>query len=421
MLMAQRLVLFVLILFSATHCASPKPEGPKADIHSVVLFVPGFYGSGLADAKTGDRFFLTFGQALWGKTPLALTNPNFEVPDQREFKVDGLLDSLSIVPLVYSVDIYGGTFGFLTDNFSKTSKVEAFPYDWRQDTFTTVKLLDAKIKELRSHGFTHIALVSHSYGGVIVSYYLRYGAVDYPQAVEDWSGAKKVEVAVLAGSPFRGTTYPFRNVHTGTSLGPSKIPLSADSLSTFPSMYQLMSFPSLDVFLGSDLAPLPRESLYDFKHWAMTHWGLLRRPETLSAEQKLLRATTTQLYLSRSKKFRELIEAPPAKNLSPTLPVLVIVGKGSPTFSKMVWSGKTLANDGEWIWDEDVLKTKLGKKASLSEDGDGTITAASATPPLGFQAGVKLDLETLEVQHVGMYTDSAVKERVGRFLTSHGF
>ena len=95
----------------------------------------------------------------------------------------GILDEVRVIPWCCSFEVYRlflAELGRLHDGH-----VSIYPlnYDWRLDLMDAVRLLSAEIRRLKSEGVTHIALVAHSMGGLIVSYYLRYGDQELEQAV----------------------------------------------------------------------------------------------------------------------------------------------------------------------------------------------------------------------------------------------
>src|SRR5688500_18663845 len=74
---------------------------------NVIIFVPGLYGSALVDDSTATRRFLTFSEAIWGHKPLALRGDQLGIAGALSLREDGLLNSVSILPYVYSIDAYG--------------------------------------------------------------------------------------------------------------------------------------------------------------------------------------------------------------------------------------------------------------------------------------------------------------------------
>src|SRR5690242_2805958 len=92
---------------------------------SVVIVVPGYYGTALADSKTGERLHITFGKALFGSTPLALNIESLDIPNAVPTRPDGVLERMTFFPGIYSIDMSGVLVDFLTDAFPET-KVVAF-------------------------------------------------------------------------------------------------------------------------------------------------------------------------------------------------------------------------------------------------------------------------------------------------------
>lgn len=226
--------------FLVGSCVSRKPVPTPAAQNKVIIFVPGLYGTALADKKTGERVFQTFGQALWGSIPLALSGAELGIPDAREIRPDGLLDQVSVVPLLYSIDAYGDSVDYLQREFGAEARVVAFSYDWRRDNTEAVQALGREVRKQREQGATSVALVGHSLGGILIGFYLRYGEQELGNAVETWEGTKTVDAVVIAGSPFHGAMAAFHDLLNGTSAGYAKTPLGALSLGSFPSYYEFL-------------------------------------------------------------------------------------------------------------------------------------------------------------------------------------
>lgn len=405
----------VFALFFALACGGcgsravrfePEPSGKSKP--AAVIFVPGFYGSALADAETGERFFLSAWAALFGRTPLALAEPDLGVAGARKLVPDGVLESIRVVPGIYGYDVYGVALDFLRDVAGNRAEVVPFDYDWRGDLHDSVKRLDGVVRRLREGGTTRIVVVAHSMGGLVASYYARYGA-EAPETAEDRPGfVPPVDAVALVGVPFHGAMTAFRNLQTGTSLGPAKTPLAQASLATFPAMYHLVPRGLPGVYVEGAFRPLA-ESMHRYERWEKDGLGLLRPPLPDDGALRARRASAQAKYLDRADRFLGKLQAE-AKGRK-ALPAVVVVGTGLPTFARAVFA------DGRWFFSEETLGRQLAAEPSrFFEDGDGTVTARSARPPSGLAE--RLGLRTVETRaaHEEMFGDDSVRETLARFF-----
>lgn len=375
---------------------------------TAVVFVPGFYGSALADAETGERFFLSAWVALFGRTPLALPEPDLGVPGARRLVPDGVLEFIRIVPGLYGYDVYGDALEFLRDVSSSHAEVVPFDYDWRQDLHRTVLRLDGVVRELRARGAGRIVLVGHSMGGLVAAYYARYGAASPDVAVDLPGTVTTVDAVAMLGVPFHGAMTAFRNLQTGTSLGPAKTPLAQESLATFPAMYHLVPRGESGGYLDARLKPTA-EPMHRFERWERDGLGLMRRPLPVETALRARRAEAQATYLERAERFLEKLHAPAKESRS--TPALVVVGTGVPTFARAV------RTEQGWVFHESALPRQVASSSSsLHEDGDGTVTTRSARPSDGL--GRRFDAQVVEAKaaHEAMFGEDAVRETLARFL-----
>jgi pimeloyl-ACP methyl ester carboxylesterase len=403
----MRLRFLLFFAFALAGCASRPVVLTPEQSRSAIVFVPGIYGTALVDSE-GERVFLTLGQALWGSTPLALTDPDLGVQGARTLHVAGLLTGVPIIPWLYSIDGYGEAETYLMRQFGGRNAVMSMPYDWRRDCFKAVEDLDQLIQKLKARGVTRVGLVSHSMGGLITAYYLRYGTQPPEGAVENWEGARQVHAAVLVGVPFGGAIQSFHNLLNGTSLGTAETPLSAESLGTFPSMYELMPAEDMQSAINLSKQPLP-DPFRDFALWKKRQWGLLQFPATPAVKTR--REQVLGQYLRRSSAFSKKLRAPAGATPGPRLPGLVIQGIGRPTHAKGQWRAQSLNEEGGWNFGQD----------ELSADGDGVVTLESSKLPSGFDRGLKYAVLLTDSSHTEQLHARAPQEAIAHFLHAHGF
>ncbi len=393
-------------------------DAKTKSLRPAIIFIPGFYGSALADEKTGERFFLTSWGAVFSGTPLAITTPDLGVDGAHSLRADGVLEYLRIIPGLYSVNVYGDTLDFLRDTFKETAEIVPFDYDWRQEISQSARKLDLLVKSLQAAGVPQILFVAHSMGGLVATYYLRYGSQDPLTAIDNGEGAKQVSATVIAGTPFGGSAYAFRNLQTGTSLGPADAPLTAASMGTFGSMYQLLPNPDGKAYLNSNGEPLGKE-VFSPEVWKKKKMGLFRKRGEVSAVVQARREAYVTQALQKGESFISKVRTEKGNGPSPAM--LYLVGTGIPTVSHALWSRPTLAEEGKWLYDDESVQKAFpgGAKLSLISDGDNTVPAVSATPPAGLLRRLPGRVITGMARHEAILDDKTFRTAVETFLKKH--
>jgi pimeloyl-ACP methyl ester carboxylesterase len=387
----------------------------------VVIFVPGFYGTALADKITHERFFLTAYQGLFGSQTLAIATPDLGVPGARDLVPDGVLENVPVVPLIYSQDVYGNAIHFLKDSFGKRAEIIPFAYDWRQDLHQSVVELNTLITRLQESGVSDIYLVGHSLGGVITSYYLRYGIQPPESAVDTGEGATRIRAAVVAGAPYLGVASAFRNFQLGTSLGGAKAPLNQLALSTFPSMYHLMSVTDSGTYRNKHFDKI-KQSIYDPKIWEKSGQGFYH-DQTGTAEVQQRRAAATANYLARADAFMSRLREPAYRPIGlGKYPLFIYVGIGIPTFARVLWTGENYNSEGEWVYDDDKMHRFFPDLAasSLEADGDGTVPETSAMPPAAIVTDFSPEVLVGNARHEAMFINEGLREGIKKFFGANG-
>ena len=186
-------LLMVIVMINAASCRSE----PMLVTEKAIIFIPGYSGSALRNQSTGERIWLTVSEALWGSSTLALDEEGLEISGAMKLIEDGILRKVPVVPLFYTVDVYDSFIEKLEGRFKGEARIILFPYDWRQDNFKTVTKLDQLVDQLIDDGTRSTSIIAHSMGGLVTTYYLRYGAqepeMNSEGPRETWSGAQKID------------------------------------------------------------------------------------------------------------------------------------------------------------------------------------------------------------------------------------
>ncbi len=389
----------LVVLFQGCPLPGAASAAPAPAKTSAIIVVPGFKGTALEREDSGKRVWITTSQALFGRSSLAFNDPRLALPGALNLKTDGVLKSVTVIPGLYSRDVYGGWIAGFHKKFSANTDIIEFAYDWRRDPVETVNALGALISDLRTHGVTSIKLVTHSFGGLITAYYLRYGVQEPEAAAENWEGARQVEKVVFVGVPFLGTMVTFRDMQMGETVGLNHALLDATVHSSFPSSYFLLPAPAETVFVSPRLEPAPVD-LYRAAAWREHGWGLFASGDALSAEHRDARSAVTAALLDRAATFSGLVNAPPGPPTTVlTTKVWHVVGHGRPTLAAAVWNQETNALE-----------------FTRSEGGDGVVTARSAELPPAYRSLFKTTTIESRAAHDKLWADGDLEERMRRFL-----
>ncbi len=277
-----------------------------------VIVIPGLTGSKLVESETGRVVWGAFGgDAANPEKPedaRLIALPMREGDALRELRddvrSDGVLDRLKLKVLGIPINLRAyfhilealGAGGYRDESLSLSGEVDwgddhftcfQFDYDWRRDNVENALRLHEFNKEKRAYVQAErkrrygaetpnlkFDVVSHSMGGLLLRYYLRYGAADLPEDGSlpevTWAGVADVERAVLIGPPNAGTLESVVQLVEGKDYGPF-VHYSPTLLGTFPSGYQMLPRGRHGMVLLDDK---PVDDLFDPELWRRLKWGL---------------------------------------------------------------------------------------------------------------------------------------------------
>ena len=399
-------LLLALSLLTSWGCNTTAVGERRVAADSAIIVVPGYYGTRLIQAGTGDLVWISASEALFGKRSLILPQTDLGIHDGLDLKPDGVLRNVSVVPGFYSLDVYGPLLSALEQFEGGRTRVVPLAYDWRLDVMDVVVQLERTVQELRAQGIKKIALVGHSMGGLAAAYYLRYGGQDPERAVENWQGAVQVDVVVLTGVPYRGSLTVLRNMQLGRRVGLNSTLLHQEAVASFPSSYYLLPASDDPVFLSVAGATVPI-GLYEPLHWKEYGWGLMKRSQELSTEVAANRLIYTATWLQRAKRFSERINAP-ALTPNPTpLPLLAVTGTGTETLAAALWVGTGAIYGASVLFEQDEFEREgqyLDSRLRL-QDGDGTVLVASVQLPEAYRQAFKTTKREVVEEHDDLIHD----------------
>lgn len=396
-------------------CSSRSPSVITPTLPSLVnrqpaiIFVHGFYGSALRKKNHGRRIFFTGWEALFGTGALSLFQKELGTPSGPELEVEGVLGRVPVVPGLYEIDVYSR---FLQNLRASQREYQVLPliYDWRGDLSEPVQQLASLVKLLKEKGVPRISIVAHSMGGTIATYYLGYGTQPPATAKLNWEGAKKINKVIFFGTPFEGSAVTFYSFQYGSGLAQSKRLLNADTMSSFPSMYQLL--PSSIDLMNAKGSP-STYLLFDPSFWKKYALGLHRRERLPSGLQSAREAfTAEQLKKGRAWRERVMLGRSDAWPSPSHLKIMNVVGGSQSTLAL----GYFFPEKKELLFDPESIQAAGLKPEAVLRPGDGSVTLASATVPPALEAATKV-IRT-EYSHEHLFLDPKVEEEYNGFLAT---
>src|SRR5680860_942591 len=134
--------LFVpLLIMSLSGCSRQYVVAPYhiPNAESAIIVVPGYYGTRLVHEADSSPMFISVSEALFGDQSLTLPIPGLGFETTIGLKPADILDEVSVVPFVYSIDVYGSLLDRLRVYNQKGREVIPFTYDWRGDLMEDVR------------------------------------------------------------------------------------------------------------------------------------------------------------------------------------------------------------------------------------------------------------------------------------------
>lgn len=369
--------------FGGLYSRAAEFEGPT---RNPVVVIPGILGSTLRQHGTERVVWGTFSGSYANPShsdgaqlvahPMRVGAPLHELVD--DVYASGALDRvrLSIFGLPIEAAAYAqilgtlGVGGFRDEGLSDAGAVDygdehftcfQFPYDWRRDLSETSADLDAFLREKaayvreqyrKRYGIDRkeirFDVVAHSMGGLLLRYYLRFGAEALPADGSipsvTWAGTDLVDKAVLVGTPSAGSVFVARELVHGKGITWLQPRYPAAMLGTMPALYQLLPRPRHGAYVRAQDPEARVESIMDPAVWEELEWGLadpdqdrvLARmlPDAASPEERRAIALDhLSKSLARASQFHAAMDQPAPPR--PRGGLYLVAGDSIPTPSKV--------------------------------------------------------------------------------------
>ena len=343
----------------------------------VFIFVPGYYGSTLIEPKSGRLIWGDPKEVLLGRKSLAMPIPGMKVPGALDLYPHQLINTVSLLGGLLKEEAYERTIDLLKS--FEPEAVLPVAWDWRREPMHGIMRLDETVRQARLRfPKAHLILVSHSFGSVISSYYLRYGTQDYMTATETWEGLSHFNRVILAAAPFRGLMAMFRNMLNGFRFGLNTNLQTPLAFCSFESSYYLLppkGFDTVQTEQGKSLSL----DLHQPEVWQKNRWGLFHEKLGLTADSLDARKSFTRLHLARAAKFHELMEAKKTHLPPEHGKALYLEGLGQKTIHEGVWLQQHKEPNIFLYYARDFKRHKVSLKYDcVYGDGDQTVPDFSA-------------------------------------------
>ena len=378
-----------------------------------LIFLPGFYGTRLVRKANGRLVWISARQAVFGSQTAARTG--FGVRGAQELVPETVLDRVPVIPGVYALDVYRD---FLDElRTAVRTPVHLLGYDWREDYFEAVKKLAGLVHDLKAGGASSIILIAHSLGGVVASYYLRYGDQEPEAARETWQGVQSLDAVVMATAPFQGSMTAFRNMKHGAKFGLNTSLISPHAFSTFTTGYTML--PTYrPVLLDHRLRPLPH-TFFEPALWQRYAWGLLSMAGTVSADvSSSKRLAFVSRSLRRGKLLYERLHQPLSRPPERPVRMLYAFARSHATLSRAVLLERDAHSPARVIFERREFETTLpGQRyGALCSDGDQTLTTEAAQLPPAFKQALRVEEHASQAIHSQIFNDRQIRSKIRAFL-----
>ena len=150
-------------------------------------------------------------------------------------------------------------------------------YDWRKENIHAVRQLHELVEQIRRDyrdPDLPVDVLAHSNGGLIASYYLRYGPQDILDRNEftPWDeGAHRIRRMVLLGTPSLGAVTSLERLQQGFKIALRTVPVEV--LATFATPFETLPHPDSQVVFDTAGQPVPF-NVYDPDAWRVRRWSV---------------------------------------------------------------------------------------------------------------------------------------------------
>jgi pimeloyl-ACP methyl ester carboxylesterase len=279
-----------------------------------VIIIHGFLGAKLIDPQTRKN--------VWGNFKISDNFMSISRKKIRDFAVpmvygkplkdlkggavvEGMMENakVRVAGIRFTLSGYSSMIKILTDvgycaddqplpKGKKFKNLFPFAYDWRRDLPENSARLDRYIAQKKAYlqkqykkyyGIDNydvqFDVISHSMGGLLARYYLRYGKEDLPAdgsiPKPTWAGSKHLDKVLIVGTPNGGYLDTVLEMVNGMQIEAGTPTIPPGILGTWVTYYQMMPPNSTRSVVYADKLTGKGVDIFDPKVWVELKWGLV--------------------------------------------------------------------------------------------------------------------------------------------------
>lgn len=351
-----------------------------------IIFIPGFKGSLLYNQK-GDLVWPNIWQAQFSKVQLHYHLPELGLINNHHYYSTDIVRSAPLIPHIFEFDVYGNFIKQLHKKFTDKVELVTFHYDWRDYLHNSVTKLNELILKLKAQGITKIDIISHSMGGLIASYLLRYGKDNTHQ--QEWALAPYLNKIFFVATPFKGAIKSLHEIIHGSKFGINRSLLSPQSICTFPSTYYLLPSYNNALSIVKENS-LHESSLYDLNTWQKYELSFLNKPfANLEISDK--RLSYLRHCLATGKEFQQRLHSEAKVSSGANTKLVLINSDAHDSLAKL----EINEHSGQFNWHH--------------AQGDGTIASYAIQTP-SFFSSFQTQQYSVKAKHAKMFLAKEVQE-----------
>jgi hypothetical protein len=277
-----------------------------------VILVPSILGTRLVDEQGRSGWGST--GALYGKLPTR---------SGTDLRHAGLLEGFTLVPRLWTYDVYGGLVRYLEriGGYVRDESLFVLDYDWRTGIADAAARLGELISRIPSAPRRKVDVVGVSSGGLVARYFLEHGGGPPSATGEAPSGAGRALVrrVICIGTPQRGAFNALDIIANGVRPAPLGRWFSGREIGELQTVWELLPHPGERLFVDEKGAVL------ELDHFDPDVWARFR----ITSLDKALLADR----LERARRLHEaLARSGPAD-------IVVIGGRKEPTIVRALVTG----------------------------------------------------------------------------------
>jgi hypothetical protein len=367
-----------------------------------LLFIPGYFGSKLIERESGKTRWVRVSDFFTNKYDLQMSESYSDIGVKNDLIDGDILLKVRVLPKIIEVESYEKTLKHLKAFCQNTNReLHIVTYDWRDDFQHSIQKIANKIYELTSNG-EKIEIVAHSNGGILISYFLRFGTQDFLEAKESWDGIKYIQKLSIVASPLHGILSLFKHIKDGTTVLQNKRLMGSLDYTSFKSTYFFLPHEKWQKGYihkkGDQIIDL---NLHTLDTWKKNQWGPYN-PNHL-AELPVNDEKFEQI-LVRAKAFQNLMNQEVKNTPDKKIQIQVVQGVG---FTTLFYPTM-----------KEVTSSAYHYPKQDRIDGDG-IVASHSSAPLHWFKEHHLRFDSIQsAQHLKIISEYHFQKRIHDFLES---